>query len=284
MRDPGQYPLSRRQALAAAGTLLVSATELVAQDSRQEAGATLLFDGRTLSGWHTNPQPVGHGTGGLWQVEAGGHADSGVLTGQQDPPGSGNGGLLLTDKKFGDFELTLEMNPDWGPCSGVFFRCTDAGAGFQMYVDYHDGGNIGHLLGEMPGAFAMKPFKFNGVLDGSGKLSQLVPAADLPAMKWPPGVYESTCTLEDFLAAWKVGEWNAARIRCVGAQPKISVWINQLQVCRFNGETCTLPAYDKDRVLKQLGPQGSIGLQVHGGKDWPQGTKCRWRNIRIREL
>ena len=284
MRDPGLYPLNRRQALAAAGTLLVSATELVAQESRQEAGATLLFDGRTLSGWHTNPEPVGHGTGGLWQVEAGGTAESGVLTGQQDPPGSGNGGLLLTDKKFGDFELTLEMNPDWGPCSGVFFRCTEAGAGFQMYVDYHNGGNIGHLLGEMPGPFAMKPFKFDGVFDSNGKLSRLVRAADTPSKKWPSGVYESTCTLEDFLAAWKVGEWNAARIRCARAQPKISVWINQLQVCRFNGETCTLPAYDKDRVLKQLGRQGSIGLQVHGGKDWPQGTKCRWRNIRIREL
>jgi len=278
MSDPSKPLFDRREMLVAAGTLLISTTETGANDSRPATDATTLFDGRTLSGWHTNPQPVGHGTGGLWQVERG------VLTGQQDPPGSGNGGLLLTDKKFGDFELTLEMNPDWGPCSGIFFRCTEAGAGFQMYVDYHDGGNIGHLLGEMPGAFAMKPFKFNGIFDDSGKLSRIVRAADRPAAKWPPGVYESICTPEDFLAAWKVGQWNAARIRCVGARPKINVWINDLEVCRFNGETCTLPSYDKDRVLELLGPKGSIGLQVHGGKDWPQGTKCRWRKIRIREL
>ena len=42
--------------------------------------------------------------------------------------------------------------------TGVFFRCTDKGEGFQMYVDYHEGGNVGHLRGEMPGAFAIKPF------------------------------------------------------------------------------------------------------------------------------
>ena len=268
----------RRKLLAAAGMLLISAADLHAEDPQQRAEDAILFDGRTLRGWHTNLEPVGHGTGGRWRVE------NGVLTGEQDPPGSGNGGLLLTDKKFGDFEMSLEMNPDWGPCSGVFFRCTEAGAGFQMYVDYHDGGNIGHLLGEMTGAFAMKPFKFNGILDSSGTLSRIVSAPDPPSAKWPPGVYESICTLEEFQDAWKVGQWNSARIRCVGARPKITVWINQLEVCRFNGETCTLPSYDKDRVLQQLGPKGSIGLQVHGGKGWPQGTKCRWRKIRIREL
>jgi len=90
-----------------------------------------LFDGKSLTGWHKPPKKIGHGTGGRWTVE------NGVLTGEQDPPGSGNGGLLLTDEKFGDFELEIEMNPDWRPDTGVFFRCTDEGHGFQMYVDYH---------------------------------------------------------------------------------------------------------------------------------------------------
>lgn len=278
MRDTCRTPFNRGQLLAATATILLLATNLTANDSPPDAANAVLFDGHSLAGWHTNPLPVGHGTGGRWQVE------HGVLTGEQDPPGSGNGGLLLTDKKYGNFELNLELNPDWGPCSGVFFRSTDAGAGFQMYVDYHDGGNVGHLLGEMPGAFSMMPFKFNGILDKHGKLLRIVGIPDPRTANWPPGVYESICSAEDFVAAWKVGQWNSARIRCVGAHPRITVWINGLEVCRFNGETCTLPAYDKDRVLKQLGPQGSIGLQVHGGKAWPKGAKCRWRNIRIREL
>ena len=283
MISDGQRPFYRREVLAAATALLlyaggISDIKCIADQPQQEAASIVLFDGRTLSGWHTNPRRIGHGTGGRWRVE------DGVLTGEQEPPGSGNGGLLLTDKKFGDFELSLELNPDWGPCSGVFFRCTDAGAGFQMYVDYHDGGNVGHLRGEMPGAFAMMPYKINGVLDSSGKLRRIVTVADPRAAKWPPGVYESICTPEEFLAVWKVGRWNSARIRCVGAVPTITICINGLTICRFDGEKCTLPGYDKDRVLRQLGPKGSIALQVHGGKNWPQGAKCRWRNIRVREL
>ena len=27
-----------------------------------------------------------------------------------------------------------------------------------------------------------------------------------------------------------------------------------------------------------------LGLQVHGGNGWPQGSQCRWKNIRIQEL
>src|SRR5437868_1372134 len=80
-------------------------------------GWIVLFDGKTLDGWHKNPEKIGHGTGGHWFVE------EGVIAGEQDPPGSGNGGILLTDRKFGDFELTIDMKPDWGVCSGLFVRC-----------------------------------------------------------------------------------------------------------------------------------------------------------------
>src|ERR1700690_1346454 len=91
-----------------------------------EKGWLVLFDGKTLDGWHKNPAKIGHGTGGHWAVE------EGVIAGEQDPPGSGNGGILLTDRKFGDFELSIDMKPDWGVCSGLFVRSTDQGACFQM--------------------------------------------------------------------------------------------------------------------------------------------------------
>ncbi|MBM81921.1 MAG: hypothetical protein CMJ78_15215 [Planctomycetaceae bacterium] len=268
--------LTRRQAVLAmaAGTSL---GQFALANDESKAKSNLLFDGKTLTGWHTNPQRIGHGTGGRWQVE------NGTLTGEQEPPGSGNGGLLLSDKKYGDFELTIDMHPDWGPCSGVFFRCTDKGAGFQMYVDYHDGGNVGHLRGEMPVAFAIMPFKFNGVLD-DGRLVKLTTISDARAAKWPDGVYKYCCTPQQFLKAWKVGEWNTAKIRCVGKYPQITTWINGERMCHFDGENSTLPGYDKERVFKLLGREGSIGAQVHGGKNWPKGKKCRWKNIRIREL
>jgi hypothetical protein len=93
-------------------------------------GFKSFFDGTTMNGWHKPPRKMRHGTGGSWVVEPGG-----VLAGEQDPPGSSNGGILLSDEQFGDFELELEMNP-----VGERTRrpLLSAGDGFQ-YVDYHNG-------------------------------------------------------------------------------------------------------------------------------------------------
>ena len=104
-----------------------------------DSGFEPIFDGKTLKGWHKNPSKIGHGTGGLWTVE------DGAITGEQDPPGSGNGGILLTDEKFGNFELLIDLKPDWGVCSGLFLRSNDKGQCIQMMVDYHDNGNVDRL-------------------------------------------------------------------------------------------------------------------------------------------
>ena len=266
-------PSLNRRTFLQASTMALAAGPAMAKEFKEQS----LFNGKDLTGWHTNRTKVGHGTGGRWRVE------DGAIIGEQDPPGSGNGGLLLSDRKFGNFDLRLEMNPDWGPDSGVFFRCTEKCAGFQMYVDYHDRGNVGHLRGEMPGPFAAMPFNIYGNLKDN-QLQSLRTEPDRRVKNWPAGVYQSTCTAADWLKAWKVGQWNTARIRCEGKYPVITTWINDLKVCHFDGARCTLPAYKKDHVLKTLGQRGSIGLQVHGGKSWPKGAVVRWRNIRIKEL
>ncbi|MDB6026086.1 MAG: hypothetical protein JWM68_2309 [Verrucomicrobiales bacterium] len=238
-----------------------------------------LFDGKSLKGWHKPPKKIGHGTGGSWTVE------DGLLICEQDPPGSGNGGMLLTDEKFGDFELTIDINPDWGPDTGIFFRCTDEGHGFQMYVDYHQGGNVGHLRGEMPGNFAMKPFQIQATLGADGKPKRFTTEPDPRAAHWPKGVYEYSCGPEEWIKTWRLNDWNTARIRCIGKHPQITTWINGVKICHWNGETCSLPDYNQEKVFSVLGAKGSIGLQVHGGKAaWPAGTKARWRNIRIQGL
>ncbi len=237
-----------------------------------------LYDGQSLKGWHKPPQKISHGTGGHWWVE------DGLLKGEQDPPGSGNGGILLSDEKFGDFELQLELHPDYGPDTGVFFRCTEKGEGFQMYVDYHEGGNVGHLRGEMPGAFAMKPFQIFQQ-DSGDQPKGFTTKTDPRAKKWPKEVYEYSCPPEQWLKAWRVHGWNTAKIRCTGKYPQITTWINDLKVCHWNGEACPLPEYNKERVFEILGREGSIGLQIHGGKKmWPAGKVCRWRNLSIKRL
>ena len=100
----------------------VNLTREASAGEKQEAGFESLFDGQTFAGWHASAQ-TGHSrasenqTGGRWVVE------DGVILGSQDIPG--NGGILITDEPFGDFEVVLEMNNDFGPDSGLFLSTTE---------------------------------------------------------------------------------------------------------------------------------------------------------------
>jgi len=80
------------------------------------SGFENIFDGRTLKGWHASAQTghsraSGNKSGGRWVAE------NGAIVGSQDIPG--NGGIFLTDEQFGDFEVVLETNNDFGPDSGL---------------------------------------------------------------------------------------------------------------------------------------------------------------------
>jgi hypothetical protein len=283
MSDVNRRTVLRTAAAAAFGA--VAAPYLVTTNKARAAdpagapdadGFIPLFDGKSLAGWHKNPRRIGHGTGGLWQVE------DGAITGEQDPPGSGNGGILLTDRKFGDFELKLELNPDWGPDSGLFLRANDEGQCVQMLVDYHGGGNVGHFYGEGTGGWNTQPFELHGQTGDDGKLTKLTAT---PRKDFEPGYLVATCTADEFLKAWKINDWNRCRVRCVGQHPKITTWINDLQVAEWDGATFKHPQYDRDKVAQALGPEGSIAVQVHGGKGaWPAGQKGRWRDIRVKPL
>ena len=67
----------------------------------------------------------------------------GVLLGTQSPLGSG--GILITDKKYKNFELYMEVKPDWGCDSGVFFRATEDGVAYQVTLDYLPTGILGNV-------------------------------------------------------------------------------------------------------------------------------------------
>lgn len=232
-----------------------------------------LFDGKTLKGWHKNPEKIGHGTGGHWFVK------DGAIVGEQDPPGSGNGGILLTDRKFGDFELMIDMKPDWGVCSGLFIRSNDRGQCYQMMVDYHDRGNVGHIYGEGTGGFNTRTFDLFGVYEEDKKL---VAITTKPTDPQPPEAFSVSGA--DWVKAWKLGDWNRAKVRCEGNPPKITTWINGVKINHFDGETYDSRRYDRDRLVELLGDEGHIAVQVHGGYNWPKGATCQWRNVRIRPL
>lgn len=280
--------MNRRQFIAGvvgtglSASLLGRAAPAQTAPAGEEGGFVPLFDGQTLNGWHTNPKKIGHGTGGRWQVE------DGAITGEQDPPGSGNGGVLMTDQQYGDFELALELAPDWNIDSGVFLRTNEQGVCFQVYVDYREHGNVGWISTETASGqkrMIIRPFNIFAKLDEKGAPAGFTTRPDERDIAWKPDYLVYSATPETWLATWKAGQWNAMRVRCVGKYPRITTWINGVKMADFDGATCPQPDYKKDEILRQLGPKGPLALQVHGGKQlWKPGAKCRWRNIRIKTL
>ncbi len=271
---------SRRRFLKNA-TVLAPALSLPAvlthrKSQADEADFIQLFDGETLDGWHLNPEKIWHGTGGQWLVE------DGAITCEQDPPSSGNGGILLTDQKFGDFELKLEIMPDFGIDSGLFLRATDKGQGFQMMVDYLEGGVVGQIYGENIGGFGSASLRLRGTTDDQGRLTDLN-AESNPNYDQNPMSF--AIEPEAWVKAWRINDWNRIRVVCVGDYPIIKTWINDALVADFNASTFIHERYDREETRNILGREGSIALQVHGGANrWATGAKNRWRNIRVRML
>jgi hypothetical protein len=153
-----------------------------------------IFQGTDLTGWHIS-QVNHHGKTQAWKVE------NGAITGSQDKPG--HGGILLTDRKFKNFEIEMELNPDYGCDSGLFLRANEKGEAYQVLLDYLDNGAIGGIYGER-------------LKDVSG----FVP---------------------NWQEVWKRGEWNHLKARIEGDVPHIQVWLNGIPVTDWRDTANHLP-------------------------------------------
>lgn len=282
-------------------------------ETLDDNGFIPLFDGVSLSGWRAAPRIYGSvypgGPSVLEMFEQDGRelpvepekhpahwfVEDGVLVGEQDSPGSGYGGYLVTEQAYGDFELVLEMRPDWPADSGVMIRRQkDSWEGFQILVDHRPSGGIGGFFGNGLASFSAVPFAVDVARDESGQPAALV--ADNPGTSVEPVTAEKrnrlayAADVEDFLKVWRWDGWNELRIRCVGALPVITTWINGLKIAELDTATLDSPNYDSRDVLDTLGARGHIALEVHdndpyfGEARWGVGAQCRWRNIRIKEL
>lgn len=161
-----------------------------------------LFNGRDLSGWHLSTVNH-HGNTQGWKVQ------NEAITGTQDKPG--NGGIVLTDRKFRNFEISLELNPDYGCDSGLFLRSNEKGEAYQVLLDYLDGGAIGGIYGE----------RLQGV-------QGFVP---------------------DWRSVWKNGAWNQLRARIEGDVPHIQVWLNGVKMTDWRDTANHLPEGAKDGMI-----------------------------------
>ena len=215
-------------------------------------GFTEIFNGKDLTGWHVS-RTNHHGTMPLFRVL------DGILVGTQDPPGKG--GILLTDKKYKNVEVFLEIKPDWGCDGGLFLRSSEAGEAYQVTLDYLPGGMMGGIYGER--------------LTGVGG----PPQANLTPEQRAARAEEGRTRSEAWQKAWKREEWNTVRARIEGDVPRITVWINGELVTDFT---------DTANHAKDGATDGMLAIQMHYSNDttkrWVPGGFWRWRTIAVKEL
>ncbi len=232
-------------------------------------GFTPIFNGVNLTGWHAS-RTNHHGTTPDF------HVLDGAIVGTQSP--FGKGGILLTDKSYRNFELYMEVRPDYGCDSGIFFRSTEAGHAYQITMDYLPGGSMGSLITEAianpnPAARAGRA----GAAGGAGRAG----AAGRGRGSAPRVVggipLGSTAPMGDasWMKVWKREAWNTVRARVEGDIPHVQVWINDVLVT---------DAHETTNRAEGGMVSGPIAIQIHGGDRWVQAGFWRWRNLGIKEL
>jgi hypothetical protein len=226
--------------------------QLYAQLGTIPEGFTPIFNGKDLTGWHIS-KTNHHGTTPEFRIV------HGVLVGTQNP--RGKGGILLTDKKYKNVELYMEIKPDFGCDGGLFLRSTEAGEAYQVMLDYIKDGNLGGIYGE----------GLRGV--GGANMPNPTRMTVEQRAEW------NRQRNAGWQRVWKREEWNSVRIRFEGETPHIQVWMNGEQITDFTdtGNHAIGGAVD-----------GMIALQMHFSNEktprYVDAGFWRWRNIAVKEL
>jgi len=230
--------LGPRLALLALG-LAAGLSAPAAQGPRPPEGFTPIFNGRDLTGWHVSR--ITH-QGSTPDVRV----EDGVLVLRQQP--YGQGGLLLTDRRYRNFELHLEARPDWGCNGGIVFRSSEGGSAYQIELD--QGNGTGNLFGDML------------------EISRPARAVDIEK-------------------AWKYDEWNSFRLRVEGDAPRIRLAINGVPMWDVTQDRNPLVAGARDGMIGLQVHWSSTTAPPTApccATSWRPGGAHRFRNIAIREL
>jgi hypothetical protein len=222
--------------------------------AERAAGWRLLFDGKTLAGWHglgyTKTPP------GLWIVED--HALMRVPNGRAPVQADGQpltGMDLISDAAFENFELSWEWKIAPGGNSGLKYNVSE------------------QLSTQMPPLHAAKGWEYQMLDDSLAEDNKL-------ASHRAGALYEMFAP-SDPRVVKPAGEWNSSRLFFSGNHGEH--WLNGIKVVSFDVGT---PAYDsafaKSKYAKYpawfpVRRKGQIVLQDHDAGVW-------FRNIKIREI
>ena len=215
-------------------------------DAEKKAGWNLLFDGKSLAGWHTFKKKS---IGKSWIINENAiHLDANTETDKSAKPF--DGGDIVSNQEYENFELQYEWKISNCGNSGVMFNVIES-----EKFDY-----VWQTGPEMQ------------ILDNSchpdskydkHKAGDLY---DLIACKYP--------------VVKPAGEWNQARIK--SNKGKVEFWLNGINVVNFtmhddNWKKMVAGSKFKDMPSFGVSSKGRISLQDHGDKVW-------FKNIKIRVL
>lgn len=198
----------------------------------------ILFDGKTFSGWRPYGKPVGTPVGEGWKVE------DGLL--HKLP--SVEGGDLISEKQYTDFELEWEWRLAKDANNGLKYCVTEKRAGAPGY-EYQ-------MLDDQSARFK----NLHAKAKTASFYEVLPPAADKPLKP--------------------AGEWNASRIVVQGNC--VEHWLNSSMVLTYEFGSDAVKAGVADSKFKKypgFGDKltGHIMLTDHADEAW-------YRSIRIREI
>jgi hypothetical protein len=180
----------------------LTTTLIIALSITAHADPVPLFDGKTFTGWEGD-------TGTVWRIEDGALV-AGSLENKQE-----KNNFLATEKKYGDFELTLKWKLEGTEGfvnGGVQFRTV-------RIPDHHEVSGYQADLGK----------GYDGALYDESRRKKMLaqPTPEVLAKAQKP-----------------LGEWNDYRIRAEG--PRIQIWLNGVQTVDY---TETEPRIDLTGII-----------------------------------
>ena len=216
----------------------------VLTSKEKKGGWTLLFDGKSMEGWRKcNSSDMAAN----WSIN-----DEAMKVSKGATPGRGQGGdILFGDKKYKNFELSIDWKIEKEGNSGIFY-----------YIVEHPGKPIYYAAPEIQVLDNWNASDNKLANHLAGSLYDMIPA--LPQN------------------AKRAGEWNTIVVRVENG--KVTHTQNGVKVVEYELWTPEWKALVAKSKFKDWpgfidGPakEGYIGLQDHG-------YDCWFRNIKIREL